>query len=982
MKYSLLLLLSLVSNMAYAVSLEDVLSQLDSQPYTVETKSANNDEVFDRYCSWDSNVANAPMPKYDNADVKEAGVKLTNTKLLADRRLLEKAMKQFQNSLAHMKKSLNSLISSSTSEDIKAQGQIILDDIAKPSIKILSTESKAAVESISNTLGTAVTENVNKFADKIATEIQGVDMEKLKVIGQALIVATAEEIKSPDLAVISKSFATVQEQLKAKSAPLDVEAIKVIIGNIKAEANETVVPSDYEYIKELIDGSLSTANEGNIEDLGYNIEELVSMLEYQKNLPENLQAYTILLKKESAKNTLVQMVVAGEEIAKSLVGADANGLDRWSLVNYGERVQALNLDVDNGKFLDEAGIAALASFQAETGKFDGAQIKSLAVRLDASIQAQDVDQAMNYARYLVNSLTKISSSLKPETQKYIKDLELELGKSQFQSILSSVKELKETLGSAGGKLNDTTISHIESLGYQLDKEFPVSDETKSIIAEYKGLSSQVSLFQTINSVAASSIKAPTSGHFYFYAGVRKLYFPKISLPEEAEALGINREAHLFLTQLCGEFRDRATMIEAKINWVKNLYTLEFKKEIVVEPETLAQAPNVWARVTAKAYYPYLRLTAALWDARREGQERYVKIGKFESIDNPVLGMTVCETKHIFANYVAKEKDFDSLNDFNKGYEDFKGGCPTADLTDYYGFRGDSNFKHYSPESNGMIWFATSVASGCSALGTSNGKTKYTDEDCQKYFQRPFFYRYNAARAGLATWLFRDEKHADVFGSQGSTVAIYPHKTPELGPFGFGFNYTTTKDALYEFNPNWLGIPGVWSMTDMGFNTLTGLGTDKVDGESAYVRIRDAVDRHTDWYSSGFNDGSNPGKAQAYSPFVASSYEMSESDNFTTCGITVECPPDGLKRWMFVFRVHSKDVYTPTNIINNEPVNMDRNWFDETSFGESGLADSEKAWDRLGTALENELDSILYLVNVSHEGGGEEEVEPMEAESNP
>ncbi len=39
------------------------------------------------------------------------------------------------------------------------------------------------------------------------------------------------------------------------------------------------------------------------------------------------------------------------------------------------------------------------------------------------------------------------------------------------------------------------------------------------------------------------------------------------------------------------------------------------------------------------------------------------------------------------------------------------------------------------------------------------------------------------------------------------------------------------------------------------------------------------------------------------------------------------------------------------------------WFDETSFGDTSLANSEKAWDRLGTALEGELDSILYLWNV-------------------
>ena len=70
--------------------------------------------------------------------------------------------------------------------------------------------------------------------------------------------------------------------------------------------------------------------------------------------------------------------------------------------------------------------------------------------------------------------------------------------------------------------------------------------------------------------------------------------------------------------------------------------------------------------------------------------------------------------------------------------------------------------------------------------------------------------------------------------------------------------------------------------------------------------------------------------------------------------------------MFVFRVKAKNWYTPERVANNEKINFDKMWFDETSFGDSGLANSEKAWDKLGTASEDELDSILYLVNV---GGG-------------
>jgi len=108
--------------------------------------------------------------------------------------------------------------------------------------------------------------------------------------------------------------------------------------------------------------------------------------------------------------------------------------------------------------------------------------------------------------------------------------------------------------------------------------------------------------------------------------------------------------------------------------------------------------------------------------------------------------------------------------------------------------------------------------------------------------------------------------------------------------------------------------------------------------------------------------------KAYSPFVASSYEMSASDHFVTPGYTVPVIDPASrdhKHWMFIFRVHKDNWFTPETINAQDlPLpNFDRVWLDETSFGNSSLANSEKAWDRLGTALEDEHDSILYLHNI-------------------
>ena len=172
----------------------------------------------------------------------------------------------------------------------------------------------------------------------------------------------------------------------------------------------------------------------------------------------------------------------------------------------------------------------------------------------------------------------------------------------------------------------------------------------------------------------------------------------------------------------------------------------------------------------------------------------------------------------------------------------------------------------------------------------------------------------------------------------------------------------------------------WKYGAIGVPDLLGFDKEKIQ-----KAIQLAVDRHTDWYDSGYDDkmGWNALKNdQAYSPFVASSYEMSESDNFTSPGVTVKSSDPvaaAHKHWMFVFKVHKDNWFTPETSSTSreagaEPRSM---WFDETSFGDTGLANSEKAWDRMGTALEAELDSMLYLYNVPkfdrnriHHGGTE------------
>lgn len=573
--------------------------------------------------------------------------------------------------------------------------------------------------------------------------------------------------------------------------------------------------------------------------------------------------------------------------------------------------------------------------------------------------------------------------------------------------------------------------------------------------------------------------------FYFYSGPLYTYNLRngkdlVDVPANfpaniKEVKNGRKNAHAFLTLLCGEFRDRPTLIKEKIRWVNRMYTLPTTPQ-----KTINIKHELWSQVSAHSYQGYIQNSAAIFRAKeREARRFAVKLGDYRE-DTPIEPFTVCETKFIFKKYVetnsvfgrrskvsnaggfvesGEEEEYspqaddyeenspgvgkvnvnnsrkiaqasnNALADYKKEYNKFKARCNPEDLEYIYDFRGDSNFKPNSPESNGMIWYSSTVTNNCTrnkegqyvlkAAALAAGKVD--PASCEQYAKNPFSYRWSAARAGLATWMLRDQKHDSVFSSEGQSVYIIPNLDPTKGPFSFktpvsgefyidqlykndkgeyiqwdnqtGEEKVMTAEEVEAFNANQLKLKAeheakvassqtvysdflqtweankevFWKRPDLGFNSLTGLGSKTVDKGFAYERIRDAVNRHTDWYASGYDDGSDKVRDQAYSPFVASSYEMSASDGFTAPGVTVQSPADGCKHWMFVFKLKKDKWYNTESVKNKVPLNFNYHWFDETSFGTNHLADSEHAFDRLGTALEGEMDVILYLHKITTDG---------------
>jgi hypothetical protein len=498
--------------------------------------------------------------------------------------------------------------------------------------------------------------------------------------------------------------------------------------------------------------------------------------------------------------------------------------------------------------------------------------------------------------------------------------------------------------------------------------------------------------------------------------------PAGQLTVSGKSFSVTQDGHNFLNYLCGEFRDRATLLKDKLEWVATMNKLPpITDRVFINPENkLVPKVDVWRQITVAGYWWFVKnMSLQIWEDKAMVMKLKPVVLGGQNIDPAVPGFSVCETRFIFDYYLAGHNPTGkpmfykpgTLNDYItalNNYSKSSGQCEPADLTDYYDFRGDANFKPNTPEANAMIWYGKYIVGNCKGFEEARklsqapklAENVVTDEMCRDYFLNPFKRRYQAARSGLATWMLHAEKFDKVWlqiyagasypNQSGGTIQHFPHwindnpasqrpfrfaaKTPVTYPPSFWDTQDIVADTqawIDGFNPN--SSPLVKG--DFGFEALAKqhAGTHAVDAALfKWGRLRDVVNTHTWWYSSQWDDGLNnerTRKNQAFSPLVASSYEPSASDHFTKCGYTIACQPDAdtRRQWMYVFRIKGENLYNPQKIRDGAAVDFDRAWLDETSFGTAPLAESEHAWDRLGTAVEGEYATILYLHNLT--GGG-------------
>lgn len=527
-----------------------------------------------------------------------------------------------------------------------------------------------------------------------------------------------------------------------------------------------------------------------------------------------------------------------------------------------------------------------------------------------------------------------------------------------------------------------SIKNSPSIPAEFDNSNPGELWSNFCLGDFKDVSIDVSPNYS-NELVSNASKKLSMINYHSFALYRSI-FNMHDNQNTTKPSGVSSNAHNFLMYLCGEYRDRPTMIHAKLNWAANMNYLSRE-----ESNTFDINKNPWQQMTAHDYMPYIDFTKELYYTKKlELENSKTKIGSFE-VEVPVEPLTVCDVKYILSEKVRKKQTFTSLNDYNNGYNAFSSKCSSEDKDYYVDFRGDSNIKPNSPESNGMIWHSYSVALQCAnrytanpqgnKIKTRNGEVeqniRLTDDLCRKYYNEPFASRWSAAKAGLGTWLLRSPEQDHIASKQSLELKVHPEFDDSL--YSQPFNFTITDSSLNTQQGKLIdGWRNYWSSSSYGIEKL--YQQDRRN-EIIFERIKDAVNRHTNWYSSAYTDGMNQGRDQnQYSPFVASSYFMHASDGFVACGTTIPCAnidPNKIekaksandsrhyKHFMYVFKIRKDKWYTPKDVANGKVPDFDHYWLDETSFGDDGLADSEIAFDRLGTPLEDELDTILYLHNI-------------------
>lgn len=599
--------------------------------------------------------------------------------------------------------------------------------------------------------------------------------------------------------------------------------------------------------------------------------------------------------------------------------------------------------------------------------------------------------------------------------------------------------------------------------------------------------------------AAKKLNQVEANSFYQYKEIEKIYGLCNGRSKESqkcidekvpkvESLELKVDTHNFLTILCGEFRDNVRMLKSKLEWVARMNIVQDGEQAYTKDK------DVYEQITGQGYQKLVSFSSQLYSAREHALENAAPY--LELKQNSVSAVTICENRYIFENFLSKNKSFydTTLDEYEKGLEEYKKSCSKHDLSYYYEYRGDGNFKAHSLESNAFIFVARDFANSCSSLDKARRGTVLTDKDCSDYYSRPFKTRSEISKQGLRRLFFYpktvtvgetvinvDEKMTDYKGelvfitedlnsdkiadmivleeslqgegdelSDRGAEALLDARTKvtslrqdaqyEEGKlrslyyqlatvYKKAVHYIASTAAIsqlegktskknlerlktasdsskgyikYKLARMSKDIEAIASEDDYTgdqlqeiVNELTEItNTTEFKGvivitevvemengkpakynsklnevfkkkEDAWHRVTVVLDRHTDWYQIDTINMSLAQYSPTYSPWVASSYYINKSDDFTKPGYAMGLPGDGHRHWMFVQKVPVDRWFNASHLREtqdweNYDLDIHNTWFDETTFSRSSLGQHEQGWDRFGTATYDEVGQIFYM----------------------
>ncbi|MCA9581409.1 MAG: hypothetical protein KC416_06410 [Myxococcales bacterium] len=441
-----------------------------------------------------------------------------------------------------------------------------------------------------------------------------------------------------------------------------------------------------------------------------------------------------------------------------------------------------------------------------------------------------------------------------------------------------------------------------------------------------------------------------------------------------------KRARNFIRVLCGEYRDHPSMLRARLEVVATAQHYAGAEEMT----NVDTGKNLFTQLTYPAYVKMVNTMRTMHAYRQQrGSKDGYHYGFGEQghgsrrVDESVAPWTQCEMKFMFEHYMTEGAPSASGTTYENEYDAYRASeCSPEDFEWMFDFRGHVNFQPLWLSSNAYIH------------NSRRARGMVLSHDDNAYYLRPFATRRELSRKGMATFLFaKQDDFAEMMRASesggGPILYITDEDTDDDNVLDYRLfdqrgcgdqgvsspvpskNCNMVPWETAEATPNVTGHVTGFSKSDferpdLGFLDVFTTFDDRM------ARINQALDRHSNWGPTGYymKAGSDDGDPSprffgAYSPFVASSYDVSASDGFVRRDFpTTDEYERGRAKWLFVIRFRADHYYDEQDLKAGRSFDLDTAYFNETSLSNDFYR--ERALDHFGTIPGEEAYAQVYL----------------------